>query len=124
MGAKGILTEPEFTDTCAMQLILYSEVAKTEAIPIHFPPKYRDNIKLRYACEIGKICYVLPQPCPNGTLGSIVATGKSWEDCKDKIMEIREEVKAEGLESSLEGLDKTRIEWDKLEDYGISLPKI
>jgi len=124
-GARGEVIEPEFVDKCAMEIVLYSETAKTEALPIHFPPKYRDFLKFRYACEIDGIVYVLPQPCPNGTLGTIAVTGKDWDECKDKIMEIREEVKAEGLESSAEAIDKTKEEWEKLtNDFNIKLPKI
>ena len=41
------------------------------------------------------------------------------------VLEIRDEVKAEGLESSLEAIDKTREEWETLtKDYGIKLPPI
>jgi hypothetical protein len=123
-GAQGKVVEPEFADKCAMELCLYSETAKTEALPIYFPPKYRNNIKLRYSCEIDGTCYVLPQPCPNGTLGTIAVTGSTWEECKGNIIEIRDELKAEGLESSLEAIDKTKTEWNKMQDHGISIPKI
>lgn len=130
-GARGTLVEPEFAngDTCGMQLILYSRAAEADAVPIHFPSKYRDNLKLRYAAEVDGIPWILPQPCTpgaisNSTLGSIVATGKTYDECKEKILEIKKEVEVEKMDCFPDALDDLKDCWEDLQNYGIKLPKL
>lgn len=125
-GARGKVVEPETRDgdTCAMELILYSDYARDDALAVYFPPKLRDNVFLRYAAEVDGVCWVLPQLIPNTTLGSLVTTGKSWQECRDKMDKIKDEVKGRGVNYYGDALDKTKAEWEKLADFGVKLPSL
>jgi hypothetical protein len=125
-GARGEVVNPETKDgeCCSMELLLYSDYAREDAMPVYFPPEIRDNVFLRYAAEVDGVCWVLPQLIPNTTLGSIVTTGKSWQDCRKKMDDIKDLVKGRGLNYYGDALDKTKTEWEKLQDFGIDLPKL
>lgn len=125
-GARGELVDPIFAEgcNCAMELVLTSDWARKEAQPVYFPSKYRDNVLLRYACEVDGICWVLPQLLPNLTAGSIAVVGRDYEDCESQILEIKDEIKGLGIEYDVASLDALKTEWEKLKGYGIELPSI
>ena len=126
-GAEGKCIDPKFDVgvKCGMELVIFSDWAATEPQPVYVPPKYRDAVKFRYAAEVDGVVWVLPQPLPNTTLGSITATGKSWQECKDKILEIKDEIKGEGIDCYVDAMDEVKAEWEKLRtDFNIDLPKL
>jgi hypothetical protein len=126
-GAEGEMVEPEFVeeDSWGMELVVFSSWAEKEPKAVYVPPEYRDSVFLRYAAEVDGIPWVLPQLMPNSTLGSIASTDKSWERCKEKILEVKDEIKGGGVDSYDDAFDKFKASWEKLKEYGVmNLPKI
>ncbi len=126
-GAEGECVEPEFLvdNSWGMELCIFSDWAEHEPKAVYVPPKYRDRVKLRYAAEVDGIPFVLPQPMPNKTLGSVAATGKSWEECREEIIKVKNEIKGGGIDCYEDAFEKFKGEWGKLRDCGFdNLPEI
>jgi len=112
-GSEGVLVEPEYTAKYAGEAIMTSEwLSDDNWQPISFPEKIKKNVKLRYACKIGKDYYCIPQGFPE--VGAIVATGDSVEEVTSKLSEIADQIKGYDI----------KIKTDKLKDASEAVKKM
>jgi hypothetical protein len=120
-GAEGKLIEPEYKDTWAVQVNLLSSWAESNWQCLYFPPKIRDSIKLRNFAVMDGEYYVLPQPAQLSLIGAVVATGSTFDDARDKVITLAEQVKGYYIDVPFGALSALEKELDKLKQMGIPL---
>lgn len=113
--SNGRLPEIKTEHKYGMQLVLQINWQDEQAqhVPITFPKKYRENIKLKNPIIIDDEYYCL---LINGIseVGAIVATGDSLEECKKEIEEIFSEVCYLCNSTELNCLDDAIEEFNKM----------
>ncbi len=122
-GAQGKLVQPKVKEKFGVEVLICSEFAKDNWLPVEFSSKYKDNIKLRNVTYIDDTYCTITKNIKCDDIGSIVATGKTIEDCMDQISEIGEDIKAFHLDIPKVSLDKANEEIDKLKKMGYDLFK-
>jgi predicted RNase H-like HicB family nuclease len=112
-GASGTLVEPKADKKCGIELVISSEWFDGKSQSIKFPKEFRNNIKLENLVIVDGNYY-----CMNlygfPEVGSIVATGNTFDECKKQIEEICKEVKGTGLEVDPGCIDETIEMYDKM----------
>jgi len=122
-GAGGKLIEPVVKDKIAVEALIHCSWAERNWLPILYPEKYANNIKLRNATMIDGVRYIVPQYVGLPEVGAVVATGDSMEECFDKITEIADQMKGFYIEVQNNSLDKAKEEIEKLKEFGYDLLK-
>ena len=121
-GADGVLVEPIPAAKFAVQLQIHSEWASDQWLPVQFPDKIADNVKLKNVTRMDGQYYVLPQANHAKDVGAICATGNTVKDAVRQVKEIAEQVKGYYLDIYPDSLDGIQDELDKIaEEYGIEL---
>ena len=80
---------------------------------IHFPEKYRHNVKLHYPLKVDGQYYCLNLN-NHPECGSVVTVGSSFEDCKKQMEEIAKEVKGYGVSVKTDSIDTAIEEFAKM----------
>ena len=120
-GAHGRCIDPICDDKYALELTVQSSWADENWVMVQFPDELRDAFKFRDLCKIEGNYYVIPQTSGHGEIGSIVATGNSFDEVYEKIKEYSDMIKGYGLSVCLEVIDEAQEEIDKVRDFGIDL---
>jgi hypothetical protein len=81
---------------------------------IHFPEKYRNNIKLHYPLTIDGQYYCLNLN-NHPECGSVVTVGSSFEECKKQMEEIAKEVKGYGVSVKTDSIERAIEEFTKMQ---------
>jgi hypothetical protein len=119
-GAHGNLVEPVFEAKFGAELLLHSTFADENWLPVDFPKKYADNVKLRNCCMIESRRYIAPQWVGLPEVGAVVAMGDTLEDAIEECQEIGEAVQAYYLEVYPNAFDLMVDKVKELESYGIN----
>jgi len=120
-GAKGILIDPIVEHKYGVEAIIHSAWSDTNWLAIHFPKKYRDNIKLYNACCIDGKYYCVPQKLGHIAIGGVVATGDTLEEAIELAKKIAATVEGHEVEIRTESFDKAQEEFNKLAKMGIKI---
>lgn len=120
-GAEGNLVEPKLWGKWGAELLLISEWAVHNWQAIKFPPKYRENVKLRNLTIIDGKYYVVPQIGGCAEIGAVVAVGNSKESAVAECKKIAEQVEGYYLETIPDSLDQADEQIAKLKEFGIEL---
>lgn len=126
-GAEGECLDPEFEieNAWGAELVISSAWVETDPKAVFVPKDLRNQVKLRYAAEVDGVPWVLPQTNAGGTLGSIVATNKSFEKCKAEMEDIEGKIRGGSVDTFPDAFHKFTKNWEKLQEFGIkNLPKI
>ena len=115
-GAEGKCIDPEYDHKWVAILVVDSDRAEKGWLTVDFPKKYRENIKFRNLCMIGKDCWVVPKNVPWPEAASVVTQADSMEDAIALCKEIAKQIEGEGVEVCPEALDKAEVEIQKLRD--------
>lgn len=113
-GAEGTLIEPEFRAKWGAEVLLISEWADQNWQHITFPPKVRDNIKLRNFCRIEGEYYVIPQWTGCAEVGAVVAMGNTAEEAIAEVKRIAELVEGHLLDKPVDALDQAQEQLAKV----------
>jgi hypothetical protein len=120
-GADGKLVQPEYRSRFGVEVMLHSPLAEKSCMPIWFPEKYSDQVKLcNWMVEDGKN-FILPQSLGISKIGSVVADGDSVTDITEEAMEICKQIEGYYIDIPEGALGKAKEEFDKLADFGIDL---
>lgn len=109
-GAGGVLVEPEFSQEFAMTLCIESAWAEKNWQAVYFKPEFRRWIKLRNYCKVDGNYYIVPTPDGSTTIGVVIATGNSLEDCAKKVNEYADAIKGFGIKIEIAAVDKMQNE--------------
>lgn len=83
-------------------------------IPVTFPEKYRDNIKLKNVIKIDGNYYSL-RINDIADIGAIIAKGNSLKECRDKIEEVFNELKYPNCSSEMSHVDEAIEMFEEME---------
>ena len=110
-GANGNLVEPTADNEYGMEILISSGWHSGNHQTVYFPPEIRQWVKLINPIKIDGTYHVL-RLGDSSTIGSLVAVGKSHEECKKKIEKMAEliegydlNIKTEGANEAIEAFD-------------------
>jgi hypothetical protein len=105
-GAEGKCLDPEFDEPCGAELILDSDFAQKNWQAVEIPKEITENVKLKKMTVIKNEYYIVPQIIQLPEIGSVVATGKTLKEAKEKCVEYAKMVKGFMIDSFPESLDE------------------
>ncbi len=120
-GAGGTIVEPQFNAKWGAELLLISEWADENWLPLKFPAAIRDRVKLRYLTRIDGAYYCVPQASHHPEIGAVVGLGDTMEDAIKDARQLAEKIKGFSLETFPESLDAAEEGFQKLKDFGIKI---
>ena len=106
MGAQGIMVEPKVTGLYGVQIMIHSSWSDKNWVAVHYPEKFADNVKIRFACKIEGVTYAIPQNMEMGSIGSIVAVDTTLMGAIKKIVEIAKHVEGYSIELRMDSIAK------------------
>jgi hypothetical protein len=120
-GSGGVLVDPILKAEWGAELMIHSRWAEDEWQPIHVPPKYRENVKIKHLCYIDGIPHFVPGPVPTAGVGAVVAVGSTMEEAIENVKEAAKHVDGIDLDLDPEAISKAKCAIEKLEEFGIVL---
>jgi hypothetical protein len=118
-GADGKLVEPKFAGKYGAQFIIESKWSIHNPLLVDFPPKYREQIKFRYATMFGDNLWIMPQNSDTPGFASIVVTGESLDECFDEAKEIADQIKGIGIECQIGSMDGLKKNLEQFAQWGV-----
>lgn len=122
-GANGNCIDPIPKDKFGVELIIGCHYAEDKTLPVQFPEKYKENIKLKSYMKLDKTYYVIPGNIKQDEIGAIVATGDTLEEACDKAEEVASHLRASYIDIPFDALEKAQKELDKLKEFGYDIFK-
>jgi hypothetical protein len=120
-GSEGEMIDPEPTGKFAVQSIIHSDRAEENWIPVEFPEKFRDNIKLYYHTRVDGHDYVLPQDAKMHEIGSVVTVADTLQEAIDANVEIADQVKGDKVEVHTAMIQDLVDEFAEMERKGMNV---
>lgn len=119
-GAKGHVVEPEIENgTVLLEVMVDGEFAEHTWQPVYFPESISRHYKFRNLCQIDGTFYVAPQGV-NMAVGSVVATGKTFEQAWSDLKTAANELEGCGLKVHLESMPQTLALAEKCSEHEIA----
>ena len=122
-GANGKCIEPIPSGKWGVEVLIHCSWAEKNWLPIQFPEKYYDNIKLRDVMVLDGQHYIIPQYVGLPEVGAIVATGETLDDTLASVEEIADSIRGYYVEVPLNAIDKAKEEIEKLKSFGYDILK-
>lgn len=104
-GANNILVDPEVENKYGMEVLISSGWHSGGHQTVYFPPEIRQWVKLVNPIKIDGTYHVL-RLSDATTIGSLVAVGKSHEECAKKIEKMAGMIEGYDLDIRTEGLNE------------------
>lgn len=125
-GAAGVLVEPKATAEWSAELVVSSTCHDWQRIVI--PDDIEKNVRLVTYCKRGGDYYWMPQPSlghPHGlaTIGTIIATGPSYDKAVEKCKDIAAEFcsLSADLEVADDAFEKIEERFEEMAERGVPL---
>ena len=122
--ASGIPLSPEIYKPFGVEIILKSEMAKKEELPIRVPKEIRDHVFLtNYKMREGKedMYYILPQPeVEIEEVGSVTGEGDTLKEAFEQALAICEKIECMDIRWKLESYSQIQCELDKLDELELN----
>lgn len=118
-GAHGRLVQPESGGEFVAELMIHSNFALTNWVPIEFPEEIRNWVKLRNAAMIDGKLYHVPVGGDMPEIGAVVAVADSMEEAINLVKERAEKIKGHLLEIPVQALDDAQEEIEKGKKVGV-----
>jgi len=122
-GAHGNCIDPIPKAKYGVEVIIKCNWAEKNTLPIQFPEKFKDNIKLKSYMKLDGTYYVIPHEIGLAEIGAVVATGNTLEEACDKVEEVADAVRGCYIDIPLNALEKAQEEIDKLKTFGYDIFK-
>ena len=119
-GANGDIVDPKPAAKYAAEVVMTSHWADKNWQPVYFPEKLRPHVKLKSACKIDGVYYVIPQVCGLEGVGAVTGFGNTLEKAIEECKKNCKEVSGFGLDINEDALDNAQKEIDKLDDIGLN----
>lgn len=113
-GANNILVDPTGDNPYGMEVLISSGWHSGNHQTVYFPEKIRQWVKLVNPIKIDGTYHIL-RLGDSSTIGSLVAIGKSHEECATKIKNMAKLIEGYDLNIKTEGLDEAIEEFKKME---------
>lgn len=112
-GANNILVEPEIENKYGMEVLISSGWHSGGHQTVYFPPEIRQWVKLVNPIKIDGTYHVL-RLSDATTIGSLVAVGKSHEECAKKIEKMADMIEGYDLNIKTEGINEAIEAYDTM----------
>jgi len=104
-GANNIMVDPQADNAFGMEVLISSGWHSGSHQTVYFPESIRQWVKLINPIKIDGTYHVL-RLGDSSTIGSLVAVGKSHEECAKKIEKMAKLIEGYDLNIKTEGLDE------------------
>jgi hypothetical protein len=120
--ASGNVPTVKYKDAHGVQLIIKSDLAKTEEpIAVQFPIEYKDNIDIKsLVVDDNGTWYFSPNNYDMKEIGSVSATGKSMKDALNKATKIAQQVKGFDIKINTDCIEDAEKQIANLHKNGIN----
>jgi hypothetical protein len=120
-GSEGKVIDPIPAAKWGVEIMMYSEWAQDNWLPVYFPDEIKQFVKLMNAVRIKDTYYIAPQSFPTNVIGAVIGLGNTLEEALEHVKKNAEQIEAHQLVISLETMGKAQEEMDKLTKFGIKL---
>jgi hypothetical protein len=120
-GAAGNLVQPEMAGKYGVEVLITSDWSEKQWMPVRYPGKVGNQVKLYDYCIIDRTRYVIPQVVAMSEIGAVVAVGNSMKEACASLEEVAEQVSGYRVEIDCRSLDEASAQIKKLADFGIKL---
>ena len=104
-GGNGILVDPKTDTPYGMEVLISSGWHSGNHQTVYFPPEIRQWVKLINPIKIDGTYHVL-RTGDSTTIGSLVAVGKSHEECSNKLKKMAKLIEGYDLNVKIEGIEE------------------
>lgn len=104
-GANGYLVEPEIENKYGMEILIGSGWHSGGHQTVYFPEEIRQWVKLVNPIKINGNYHVL-RLSDASTIGSLVAVGKSHEECAKKLIKMADMIEGYDIDINTEGINE------------------
>ena len=119
-GAEGVVVEPKARAKFGVEVILKSDWAKEHNLPVEYPEKYANQIKLYNCVVVDGRRYVLSQDEDMAEIGAVVGWGDTLEEAIEHATAAGEAIQAYGVKFGMGGVEALNSQIEELEKMGIS----
>jgi hypothetical protein len=121
-GANGNLIDPIPIAKYGAQALIECTKAPKEFVPIIFPPKISQHIKLRNCKFQDGMWQAIPQRDTNLTsVGGVIGWGNTLEEAIEQVKEMSELVEGSFLDIQTECFEYVQEDLEKLSEYGLKI---
>lgn len=120
-AAQGILVQPKYAAKYGIECLIHSDWASDEWQAVYYPKEINQWVKLRNACRINGIDYVVPQNDGLPEIGAVIAIGDSVDECIEKVKGYAEQVKGYRLDIKTGSIENMKEVLEKAKRIGISI---
>jgi len=118
--ANGIVPNIKYKYLWGCELIMKSELAKTEPIAIQFPIEYKNNVKIKnLVVEEDGTHYYVPNNIEMCEVGAVIGLGNSMESAIKMAVEIAKTVKGHDLKINTDCIEEAKEALQNLSKNGI-----
>lgn len=118
-GAQGKLVRPQAIAKYFVIAMLHSRFADKNWMPVDFPTRYRDNIKLRNLTVLKNTYYAVPQAVGLPEIGAITGFGGTLEEAMKAVEKISKTVTGYDLEIHLESFQQAEDTIEEARKLGV-----
>lgn len=117
-GADGNLVEPIYRKPFAVQIVIEHEDEMCDWRPVEIPDSCREQVFLKYACQVGALSWLPPQK-HDSIVGWIVGLGDSIGEAIREATETAEALEGQSLKICPESLADTLKAVQEQEESGV-----
>lgn len=119
--ASGVLPKLQFNETHGVQLIIKSEVAKTDPVPLIIPEEFKRFVKIKnLTIDDDGTYYYTPMEVQMCEIGSVVGMGNSMQEALDMAKMIADSIKGFDIKINTDCIKEAEIQLGRLEVNGIN----
>lgn len=117
-GAAGNLVEPIYRKPFAVQILIEHEDEMCDWRPVEVPDSCREQVFLKYACQVGTLSWLPPQK-HDSIVGWVVGLGDSIREAIDQATETAEALEGQSLKICPESLADALKAVQEQEESGV-----
>lgn len=114
-GANGNMILPKARAKYGVELLMESDWATHNFQAVYYPPKYAEYVKLKKACKIDGVDYIIPQSYGSNDIGAVVGLGDTLEEAIKDCLDVADSIEGNGICLRKDTFDTAREEFDKFE---------
>lgn len=119
-GAAGNLVTPKMKYKYGFEVLMHCPAANDDWVPIYFPDKIRQFVKIRNHYKSRGLDFFVPQPPSKlPEIGAVIGFGDTLEEAIAHVKENAEQVQAYGLDIKLESIDECCATIEQAKEIGV-----
>lgn len=118
--ASGEIPEPVSKNKYGVMIVIKSDMARTEPVPIYFPDEIERWVKIKNLCVVDGIKYYVPQNVEMREIGAVIGLGNTLEDAILECQSNAKKVEGPDLEMNEDTLNKAFEQINKFKEYSIT----